>query len=85
MATYSESVREYTVKYVSMNAVKETYVAPYGTVVHYQGEIPVYTGEEEAYRYYLFNRWDKSGYVDGDKTINAVFDTFKYSDGYFDN
>ena len=84
-ATYSETIRQYTVQYVSMDKVKETYTASYGSMVHYQGEIPIYIAEEEAYKYYLFSHWDQSGYVNGNKTINAVFDTFKYTDGYFDN
>ena len=45
----------------------------YGSVVFYNRDIPVYTAEESAYKYYLFDRWDKSGYIDGDKTINAVY------------
>ena len=57
--------------------------ANYGTVVTYSGEIPKYTAEESAYKYYLFDGWDKSGYVNGDKTINAVYDSCEYKEGYF--
>lgn len=83
-ATYAGTTREYTVKYVSMgNTLQET-TALYGSTITYTGDTPSYTAEEVAYKYYLFTGWDKSGYVDGDKTINAVFDTCEYSDGYFD-
>ena len=46
--------------------------------------MPVYTGEETAYKYYLFSGWDKGGYVTGDKDINAVYDSCEYVSGYFD-
>ena len=81
-ATYSESTREYTIKYVSKGVVKQEAVGKYGENVPYDYElngIPTYTLEEGAYNYYLFNRWDKSGLIDGDKTVTAVFDTFKYT------
>ena len=84
-ATYSESTRKYDVKYVSKGTVLQTTTAPYGTIVSYDGDIPVYTGEESAYRYNLFSHWDNSGLVDGNKTINAVFESCEYVDGYFDN
>ena len=83
-AIYDETTREYTVKYVSNNSVLQTSVALYGSTVSYDGEIPTYTAGEGSFKYYLFDRWDKSGYVDGDKTINAVFDSCFYSDKYFD-
>ena len=38
---------------------------------------------ESAYKYYLFDRWDSSGYVTGDKDINAVFDSCEYVQNYF--
>lgn len=84
-ATYSETTRVYTAKYVSKGVTLQETTAPYGTTIFYEGDIPTYTAEESAYKYHLFQRWDKSGYVDGDKIINAVFDTCEYSDGYFDN
>ena len=83
-ATYTETVREYTIKYVSHGNVLQETVAPYGTSVWYSGEIPTYTAEESAYKYYLFDGWDASGYVSGDKTINAVYDACEYKSGYFD-
>ena len=85
-ATYSESTREYTIRYVSKSAsgtvVKQESVGKYGENIPYDFEangIPTYTYEENAYNYYLFNRWDKSGFIDGDKTVTAIFDSFKYT------
>ena len=83
-ATYKESIREYTVKYASNNSVLQTTTAPYGSVVTYSGETPVLTSGESSWKYYLFDYWDQSGYVNGDKTINAVFDSCSYSDNYFE-
>ena len=89
-ATYIESVREYTVKYVvnmdNRVDVKQEMIAPYGSNVIYSGETPVYTKGEtlDATSFYLFNGWDKSGLVDGDKTITAMFDSCLYKEGYFE-
>ena len=84
-AMYSESTRSYTIKYVSMNGdILQTSTGLYGENVPYTGNIPTYTSEENAYKYYLFNRWDKSGFIDGEKTVTAIFDSFKYSSGAFD-
>ncbi len=83
-AEYSESVREYNVKYVSKDFVLLEKRAPYGSYVEYTGEIPSYTDEETAFVYHIFKYWDKSGFVDGDKTINAVYDRFEYREGCFD-
>ena len=82
-ATYTETVREYTVKYVSNNSTLQIRTAPYGSVVTYTGDTPTYTAGESSHKYYLFDGWDKSGYVNGDKIINAVFDSCEYSEGYF--
>ena len=84
-ATYTGETRSYTVKYVSKNATLQETVGFYGDTVFYEGSIPTYTAEEAAYKYYLFKGWDKSGYIDGDKTINALYDSFEYSAGVFDN
>ena len=84
-ATYSESTRSYTIKYVSMNGdVLQTSTGLYGENVPYVGDIPTYTSEEIGFKYYLFNRWDKSGFVDGDKTVTALFDSFEYRTGAFE-
>lgn len=82
-ATYSESARRYTIKYVSKTKVEQETTTEYGSTVLYNGETPVYTLEESAYKYYLFDRWDQSGYVNGNKTINAVYDSCEYKEGYF--
>jgi hypothetical protein len=88
-ATYTESLREYTVKYVSKGVVVKTASGLYGDNIVYDGDIPVYTAEE-PYAFYLFNRWDKSGFLNngidenGVKTINAIFDKFTYSATAFD-
>ena len=83
-ATYTSTIRKYTVRYETKDNVIET-VADYGTNVFYKGDIPVYTAEEKYSKFYLFTGWDKSGYVDGDKTIKAVYDTCYYSnDLYFE-
>ena len=82
-ATYSSTVRKYTIRYISKGTVKKTVVAEYGSTVFYDGDIPTYTAEENAYKYYLFKEWDSSGYVTGDKDINAVFDTCEYVQDYF--
>lgn len=83
-ATYSESTRRYTIRYVSKGMTKQESTGLYGENIIYEGDIPTYTLEENGYTYYLFNRWDKSGYIDGDKTVNAIFDSFTYKDGAFD-
>ena len=85
-ATYNSSIRSYTIKYVSEGTVLQTSLGEYGTIVNYTGSVPTYTSEEAApsYTYYLFSHWDKSGYVDGDKTIEAQFSRCQYTDKYFD-
>ena len=90
-ATYNESIRNYIIHYVSKGTVlnPDQKPAPYGSYVGYDGSIPTYT-LEEPYAFYLFNRWDKSGFLDGDfdedgvKTVNAIFDKFTYSSTAFD-
>lgn len=52
-ALYTESVRKYTVRYLNRGAVLKSVTAPYGSTVLYDGDMPVYTGEETAYKYYL--------------------------------
>ena len=82
-ATYTESLRSYTIKYVSKGVTMQESTGLYGENVPYTGIAPVYTAEESGYVYYLFNRWDKSGFIDGDKTVNAIFDRFEYTDSAF--
>ena len=89
-AVYSESTRSYKIKYVSKGITVQESTGLYGENVSYTGDIPTYTLEEGGYKYYLFNRWDKSGFLDGDfdadgvKTVNAIFDSFEYTSGVFD-
>ena len=83
-ATYTSKLREYLVRYLSKGNVKQSTTAPYGSYVEYLSkEIPTYTAEESAYKYHLFSHWDKSGYVDGNKDVQAVYDTCEYSQDYF--
>lgn len=90
-ATYSGSPRKYTVKYVvdmdNKIEVMDEVVAEYGSNVVYRGETPVYTKGEtiDALHFYLFDRWDQSGIVDGDKVITAIFDDCQYVSGYFES
>lgn len=83
-ATYTESTRAYTIRYVSKGTVMQESTGLYGDNIVYDGVTPTYTLEESAYKYYLFNRWDKSGFIDGDKTVNAIFDSFEYKATSFD-
>jgi hypothetical protein len=88
-AQYSETIRKYTIKYVVSESGKETVlqetVGEYGTNVPYTKAIPTYDLKEgeNGWTYYLFNRWDKSGFVDGDKTVTAIFDICRYTSGLF--
>lgn len=87
-ATYTESLRGYTAKYVSKGVVVHAESGLYGDNIIYT-ETPTYTAEE-PHAFYLFNRWDKSGFLDSDidengvKTINAIFDKFTYTATAFD-
>ena len=83
-ATYTSSLREYTIKYVSKGVTMQESTGLYGENIPYTGVSPTYTAEESGYVYYLFNRWDKSGYIDGEKTVNAIFDRFEYTATSFD-
>lgn len=82
-ATYTSSLRSYTIKYVSKGVTMQESTGLYGENVPYTGVVPTYTAEESGYVYYLFNRWDKSGFIDGDKTVNAIFDKFSYTSTSF--
>ena len=82
-ATYTESLRSYTIKYVSKGVTLQESTGLYGDNVPYTGVNPTYTAEEGGYVYYLFNRWDKSGFIDGEKTVNAIFDKFEYTASSF--
>lgn len=89
-AVYEPSVRNYTVQYIlkanknAAETVLQSSTGPYGSTIEYEGDIPKYTAEESAFKYYLFKEWDKSGLITGDKKIYSVFDSCAYTDGYFD-
>lgn len=83
-ALYKETTRRYTIKYVSKGITLQESTGLYGENIVYTGNTPTYTVEEGAYKFYLFNRWDKSGFIDGDKTVNAVFDEFIYTPTAFE-
>lgn len=83
-ATYTSSLRRYTIKYVSKGTTLQESTGLYGDNVPYTGIVPTYTAEESGYVYYLFNRWDKSGFIDGEKVVNAIFDKFEYTSTAFD-
>lgn len=83
-ALYTESLRTYTIKYVSKGITLQESTGLYGDNVPYTGPIPTYTVEEPAYVYYLFNRWDKSSVIDGDKVVEALYDRFAYNTNAFD-
>ena len=83
-ATYTESLRSYIIKYVSKGITMQESTGLYGENIPYTGVNPTYTAEESGYVYYLFNRWDKSGFIDGEKTVNAIFDRFEYTATAFD-
>ena len=82
-AIYTASLRSYTIKYVSKGITMQESRGLYDEYVPYTGTTPVYTAEESGYVYYLFNRWDKSGFIDGDKIVNAIFDKFEYTANAF--
>ncbi len=88
-ATYEESLRDYTIQYVSMGTPVYTATGKYGDNIVYDGDIPKYTAAEPT-AFYLFNRWDKSGFLtdgfdeNGVKTVTAVFDKFGGNSTYFD-
>lgn len=92
MATYDDDTRCYTVRFVQPDEfrlenplIKEFPNVPYGSYVSYD-EVPVYEGlEQEFFTYYWFTGWNKSGLVNGDKTITAVYDCCEYIPGCFKN
>lgn len=88
-ATYEESLREYTIQYVSMGTPVKTVAGLYGDNIVCDDIIPTYTAAEPT-AFYLFNRWDKSGFLTGGfdsngvKTVTAIFDKFDKGVTYFD-
>ena len=104
-ARYTSDVRKYHVEYVvnyrGTNYIqyRTTEPVPYNSYVPYEGEIPTYSyeeGEGGGGNYYIFEGWDKSGYVwegpngtdldGGKKIITAKFsEPFSYEGTIFRN
>ena len=87
IADYTETLRKYKIEYISKSSKYPLYSkeGDYGENIEYTGPIPTYTDEEGGWTYYLFNRWDKSGVLDGGfdengvKKVEAIFDKFSYT------
>lgn len=80
-ATYTSTLRKYTVTVKDgipgSGATLATYAnLDYGSAVDIFALHPTYTAREATNVYYVHTGWDKSaGYVTGDTTINATWDT----------
>lgn len=73
-ATYSESTREYTVKWYNGDLLLKQVTALYGTGVEYDGDTPTNTSLDGNAIYHLFNGWDNNtSFVDGDIVAKAKF------------
>lgn len=85
-AQYTESVRQYTVRwYGDLSSsgttilLQETTVN-YGAAATYKGEIPTYTDAEAGNDFYLFESWDNfTGCVKGDIDVHARWQHSSYS------
>lgn len=83
---FTESIRQYTIKYVNKGGeVLQQEIGDYGSYHPYTKDTPTFTDFEPNYRYYIFNKWDKSGYIDGDRVVNAIYDEFQYTNSSFDD
>lgn len=87
-ATYTESIRQYTVKwYGDLSSTGTTLLLQestvnYGTPAAYEGDLPTYTGGESGNDFYLFESWDKStGCIREDTIVHA---RWQHSDYTFD-
>ena len=77
-ATYSETIREYTVEWYNGTTMLESKTVPYGSSVSYTGDEPTDTSLEQYQIYRLFDGWDKcTGYVKEHLKVNA-----RYAEGY---
>ncbi len=73
-ATYSETIREYTVEWYNGSTLLESQTVPYGSSVSYTGDEPTDTSLEQYQIYRLFNGWDKcTTYVKDHMKVNARF------------
>lgn len=77
-AQYTETIREYRVRWFSKDGVQLPYgpvVVPYGSEVVYGGETPTDTSEESGLVYNLFIGWDKStGFIRENTDVYALWD-----------
>lgn len=75
-ATYTETVREYTVTWYSRVGLPlKAKTLPFGSEAVYDGDPPVNVSEEDAFIYNAFAGWDKStGYIRGDIDVYAVWE-----------
>ena len=76
MATYNESVQQYTVRwYGYQGELMEEQVVDYGTDAVYTGVIPTRTDEEDLQIFYQFVDWDKStGFVAQDINVHPIWE-----------
>lgn len=82
-ALYRATDRYYTIRYWVNETLRQETTVPYGTIVEYQGEVPVDSSKESQSIYRWFKGWDKSGFADSDKDLNALFDEQLCPQGYF--
>lgn len=81
-AVYTESLREYTVKWMNWSGqnVLETQKVPYGGAVYYTGDIPVYNSGEKT-NFHLFIGWDTSTtFVTQDLIVRPLWENADVSD-----
>ena len=75
-ATYTTSVRYYTIRWYVEGVLKQETSVPYGSGAEYTGETPVKADNAAYDIYYLFSGWDKNSYrIYADTDVNAVFVT----------
>lgn len=73
-ATYSETTREYTVRWYNGSQLLKEVTALYGTGVEYDGDTPTNTSLDDNAIYHLFDGWDNNtSFVDGDIVATAKF------------
>jgi len=73
-ATYSETTREYTVRWYNGDNLVQTKKVLYGGEATYDGETPTDTSMEQYLTYRLFDGWDNStAYITGDLDVHAKY------------
>lgn len=73
-ATYSETTRQYTVKWYNGSTLLQKSTVLYGEGAEYTGDIPEDTSQEEYLSYRLFDGWDNNtGSIEGDLDVHAKF------------